>query len=158
MNTIIQHHIGRLEAFFDGTPWYGSNYSGIISSIAEEEANWWPPNGHSIHRLLLHMIKWRISLSERLLGNMDFRAGEDDPDNWPEAEEISKKSWEETKQEFVRQQNLIVAALREKDDTFLEEEFLPGKKFGWLVQGVIDHDLYHLGQIAFVRGLIRASV
>lgn len=157
MNTIIQHHISRMEAFFNGTPWYGSNYSDIIGSITEEEANWWPPNGHSIHRLLLHMIKWRKSLSERLLGNLDFRAGDSDADNWPKAEEISQLKWQDTKQEFARQQELIVEALRGKDDSFLEEEFLPGKKFGWLIQGVIDHDLYHLGQIAFVKNLIRAS-
>jgi len=157
MNTLIQHHIGHFEAFFNGSPWYGSNYSRIIDSLTEEEANWWPPYGHSIHGLLLHMIKWRKSLSERLLGNMDFVATDNDPDNWPEAEAIQKMNWEDTKAEFARQQKLIVDALRDKDDAFLEEDFLPGKKFGWLIQGVIDHDIYHLGQIATVRGLIRAS-
>lgn len=157
MDPLIQNSVSHFEAFYNGSPWYGSNYITIMGSITEEEANWWPANGHSIHRLLLHMIKWRKALTERLLGNLYFRASDADADNWPDAEAMKQSSWEETKKEFARQQELLVSNLKTKNDSFLEEDFLPGKKFGWLVQGVIDHDIYHLGQIAFLRTLIRTK-
>lgn len=158
MNTLLRHHIKHFEEFFNGSPWYGSNYTTIIGDLTDEEANWWPANGHSIHRLLLHMIKWRRALTEILLGNKEYTASVEDPDNWPKAEEIINIRWEDTKAAFELQQRIILEKLQEKSDEFLEEEFIPGRKFGWLIQGVIDHDLYHLGQIAFIRNLIRASV
>lgn len=153
--TGIQRLTQDFTDFFDGNPWFGNNFKNIISDITPAEALAEPPNGHSIARLLWHMVKWRIALTERLLGNLAFRADVSDADNWRENETLDAESWEAAKRQYESLQTVIVTELGRRTDGFFDEEFLPGKKFGWLATGVVQHDIYHLGQIAMVKSLVR---
>jgi len=80
-----------------------------------------------------------------------------DPDNWRELRELDAASWEEAKKQMEALQSVIVSELRKRNDVFLDDEFLPGKTYRWLTVGVIQHDIYHLGQIAFLKSLLRNS-
>jgi uncharacterized damage-inducible protein DinB len=153
--TTIEQLSNSFSEYFNGTPWYGDNYTKIISDITPEEALSVPGNQHSIAVLLWHMVKWRKALAERLLGNLDFRADVGDSDNWRDVSSIDHASWEEAKKQYEALQSVIVSELRKRNDVFLDEEFLPGKTYRWLTVGVIQHDIYHLGQIAFLKSLLR---
>jgi uncharacterized damage-inducible protein DinB len=157
MNNIIQQLAGDFAAVFDGKPWYGSNYRQIISDITPEEALHLPANDHSIARLLWHKVKWRKALAERLLGNINYRASDDDPDNWRDPATLDAHSWEEAKKQYEALQEVIVSELRLRNDAFLDGDFLPGKTYRWLAFGVLHHDLYHLGQIAILKNIIRSA-
>lgn len=154
--TTIEQLTTEFTDFYNGNPWYGDNFLKIISDITPEEALYLPANSHSIARILWHIVKWRKSLAERLLGNLDFRADVTDSDNWRDVSTLDAAGWEHAKAEFEALQNVIVSELRLRNDVFLDEEFLPGKTFRWLTVGVIQHDIYHLGQIAFLKSLIRS--
>jgi uncharacterized damage-inducible protein DinB len=153
--TTIEQLATEFTEFYHGKPWYGDNFSTIIQDVTHEEALALPPNGHSIARILWHTVKWRKALAERLLGNLDYRANVDDADNWRDVSSLDGTSWEEAKAQFGALQDVITSELRLRNDVFLDEEFLPGKTYRWLVVGVIQHDIYHLGQIAFIKNLIR---
>ncbi len=155
--TTIEQLSGSFQDFFNGDPWFGDNYTKIISDITPDEALSLPGNQHSIARILWHMVKWRKALAERLLGNLDFRADVADEDNWRDVSSLSHSSWDAAKKEFESLQRVIVSELRKRNDVFLDKEFLPGKTFRWLSMGVIQHDIYHLGQIAFLKSLLRKS-
>ncbi|TAK44683.1 MAG: DinB family protein [Saprospiraceae bacterium] len=157
MNNIIQQLAADFAAVFDGKPWYGSNYRQLISDITPEEALELPANGHSIVRILWHMVKWRKALSERLLGNTSYRTSDGDPDNWRDTATLDAQSWDEAKKQYDALQEVIVSELRLRNDAFLDIEFLPGKTYRWLAFGVLHHDLYHLGQIALLKNIIRAK-
>ncbi|MFQ5446617.1 MAG: DinB family protein [Saprospiraceae bacterium] len=157
MNIIIQQLADDFAAVYDGKPWYGPNYRQIISDITPEEALHLPANGHSIARILWHMVKWRKALAERLLGNTTYRASDEDPDNWRAPATLDYKSWEEVKKQFDALQEVIVSELRLRNDAFLDDEFLPGKTYRWLAFGVLHHDLYHLGQIAILKNIQRTT-
>lgn len=153
--TTIEQLSNEFKDFFNGDPWFGDNYTKIISDITPEEALSLPGNQHSIARILWHMVKWRKALAERLLGNSGFRADIIDSDNWREVSTIDAAGWDEAKKQFEALQSVIVSELRKRNDVFLDEEFLPGKTYRWLTVGVIQHDIYHLGQIAFLKSLLR---
>lgn len=153
--TTIEQLSDSFREFYNGDPWFGDNYTRIISDITAEEALALPGNQHSIARILWHMVKWRKALAERLRGNLDFRADVSDTDNWRDISTIDATSWEEAKKQFDALQSVIVSELRMRNDVFLDEEFLPGKKYRWLTIGVLQHDLYHLGQIALLKSLLR---
>lgn len=153
--TAIEQLVHDFKAFYNDNPWFGDSYLDVISDISPTEALATPPNQHSIAVLLWHMVKWRRALTERLLGNLDFRADVTDPDNWPDALAQNSETWEAAKAAFAEQQNSIVEQLSVRNETFLDTDFMPGRKFRRLAFGVLQHDIYHLGQIAMVKGFVR---
>ena len=155
--TTIEQLTAEFTDLYNGNPWFGDNFQTVITDITHDEALALPPNGHSIARLLWHMVKWRKALAKRLLGNTGFRADVGDPDNWRDVNSLNGASWEEAKRQFEPLQHVITSELSLRNDVFLDEEFLPGKTYRWLTTGVIQHDIYHLGQIALLKSLIRKS-
>ncbi len=155
--TTIEQLIKECKDFYDGIPWYGNNFEEIVNDITPAEALAVPGNGHSIARLLFHMIKWRKSLTIRLQGNADFRAKDSDADNWIPLKNLDAEAWENAKKEFGQLQQVLIAELESRDDAFLDSEFLLDKKYRFLVIGVIQHDIYHLGQISLLKQLLRAT-
>lgn len=153
--TAIEQLVLDFKTFYDDNPWFGPSYTGVISDITPAEALFTPPNQHSIAVLLWHMVKWRRALTIRLLGNLGFRADDTDDDNWVNASAQTAESWEAAKAAFAEQQKILMEQLPLRDEAFLETEFVPGKKFRWLVSGLLQHDIYHLGQVAMVKGLVR---
>ncbi len=153
--TAIEQLVLDFKAFYNDNPWFGDSYLSVISDITPTEALATPPNQHSIAVLLWHMVKWRKALTIRLQGNLEFRAKETDADNWPDAATQTNETWEAAKAAFAAQQEILVAELSKRDESFLDTDFLPGKKFRQLATGVLQHDIYHLGQVAMVKSLVR---
>jgi uncharacterized damage-inducible protein DinB len=153
--TSLELIIQDFKAFYNDNPWFGDSYWDVVSDITPAEALVTPPNGHSIAVLLWHMVKWRKALTERLLGDTDFRADVTDEDNWPDAKTQTAETWEAAKAAFAEQQNILIEQLSARDEAFLDTDFMPGRKYRQLVSGVLQHDVYHLGQVAMLKGLIR---
>ncbi len=155
--TTIEQFIQESKDFYDGRPWYGSNFTEIVADITPAEALAVPGNGHSIARLLFHMIKWRKSLTIRLQGDKDFRALDSDPDNWVALNTLDEAKWEAAKQEFDELQKILISELEARDEAFLDTEFIQGKTYRYLTTGVIQHDIFHLGQISILKQLLRSA-
>lgn len=153
--TAIENLILDFKAFYNDNPWFGDSYLDVIADISPAEALATPPNQHSISVLLWHMVKWRKALTERLLGNMDFQANVSDADNWPAGFDQTAETWEAAKAAFAEQQKILVDELSKRDEAFLDTDFVTGRTFRRLVGGVLQHDIYHLGQVAMVKGLVR---
>ncbi|MCF8243981.1 MAG: DinB family protein [Saprospiraceae bacterium] len=153
--TAIEQLVLDFKTFYSSNPWYGSSYTDVISDITPAEALTTPPNQHSIAVLLWHMVKWRRALTIRLLGNLDFRADDSDADNWVDASAQTAESWEAVKAAFAEQQKILMEQLPLRDEDFLDTEFVPGSTFRQLVSGVLQHDIYHLGQVAMLKGSTR---
>ncbi len=153
--TAIEQLVLDFKSFYNDNPWFGNSYLEVISDILLAEALATPPNQHSIAVLLWHMVKWCRALTERLLGNLDFRADVTDADNWPEANVQNDETWQAAKTAFAEQQTILIEQLSARDEAFLDTDFVPGRTFRRLAGGVLQHDIYHLGQIAMVKSLVR---
>lgn len=151
----IEHLVKDFTELYDGEPWFGDSYQTVIGGITAQEALVEPPNRHSIARLLWHIVKWRKALAERLLGDTDYQADVTDADNWRYEDDLTAQDWEEAKAQFQALQAVIVSELRLRNEAFLDSEFLPGKTYRHLAFGVIQQDIYHLGQIALLKSLGR---
>jgi len=153
--TAIEQTLQDFKAFYNDNPWFGDSYLDVVSDISDAEALATPPNQHSIAVLLWHMVKWRKALTERLLGNTDFQADIRDADNWPPATEQNAETWAAAKAAFAEQQKIIEEQLAKLNEDFMDTDFVPGRPYRRLVNGVLQHDIYHLGQMALVKGLVR---
>ena len=67
-------------------------------------------------------------------------------------EDTSDEAWSNTLDELRRNHEAMRAAIRALDEARLEE-IVPGTEYSvyFLLHGVIQHDLYHAGQIALLK-------
>ncbi len=105
--------------------------------------------GHSIWELVLHIKVWKDAPRRRLAGEAFKPTPEED---WPEVTDTSEAAWENTLTELEASHEQLAEAVSKLDDSQLHEP-ATGTDYSnyFLIHGVIQHDLYHGGQIALLK-------
>ncbi len=157
----MQQHINilidRLNDAFRGKTWYGISFIDKVNDIDWTIVNKTPfESANSIAKLVKHCMNWRYFAIEKLNGNATFDIELNTPQDWTEITITSQKDWTDLVTELKRTQQGITTILSTKNDAFLDKT-VPGKPYNflYLIEGVIQHDVYHLGQIAIVEKLSR---
>lgn len=157
-NKQIQALIKRIKAVYDGQPWYGTNVISSLEQITAEISHTPFVSGKkSIAEMVRHIVAWRQLLIEQLKGNTSFRIELNTELDWPPVDGLS---WEELLIELADSQQTLLELLADKEDTLLKERLNNGRyeyNFRFLIEGVIQHDIYHLGQINLLRALFQAQ-
>ena len=137
----------RLENIYQGEPWFGESLQTKLESVSTEKAYAQPVNNrHSIAEILSHMEFWRKSFIEQLKGNDASAYSGDSPENWPSVENLKKLGWEKQKELFRETQQDLVKLLRTSKS--VNEDLINN------LNGLVDHDIYHIGQIGIVKSLV----
>ncbi len=74
-------------------------------------------------------------------------------DNWRANEHLKLLGWKEILNQFKESQNKTVTLLNEEDESFLAKPYFNEVTMHDLIKGIIQHDIYHLGQIAYVKSI-----
>lgn len=152
---MLSHYIGQFTAIHDGEPWFGESFVDKLQDVSEEQAFRKPHTGmHSIASLLHHCIFWRQPLLHFLRGNTSFKATMKDEGNWLSDEKLKTKGWVAIQQEFHDSQSELIRLLKQAPSSFLEQPYRNGETMHHLVEGVLQHDIYHLGQIGMTKSWI----
>jgi len=141
----------QLGRGFDGRAWYGPSLMALLSEVGAEEAATHPlPERHTIWEIALHINAWRGYVIKTLNG--EKLDGLPDEINWPPTPDTSKAAWEMALEVLKKVQGTLVEAVNELVDDRLEET-VPGAPYTFyhLLHGIVQHDLYHAGQIAILR-------
>lgn len=150
--------IKSLNDSFQGTPWYGESLIPQLKKIEIKSVNKTLPNSNnSIAILIQHVIHWRIFVLEKLNGNEAFDIEMNSEADWKRITIETKTEWDTLLNELVSTQNQIIDILKsQKEDSFLENKTL-GKtySFGYLIEGIIQHDIYHSGQIGLLNAYLK---
>ncbi|HMQ63067.1 MAG TPA: DinB family protein [Flavilitoribacter sp.] len=149
-NEKILELAAKFEEIRSGTPWYGDNFQKIAANVTPARALEPGHSNNSIIQMVWHMIYWRKPLIERLKGNLEFRGRIEDPDNWHKDHSFTETDWPAVLNAFDQQHAELMALLRAKDDAYLTTRYRDGKNMAWFIEGVLQHDIYHLGQIAAI--------
>jgi len=153
----IARIVEQLEREHAGDPWHGSPLARILDGITWEQAASKPLAGaHSIWELVLHMTGWKNEVRHRLSG---APAGEPDGGDWPPAGEPSPERWIEAREKLELAHRLLVSAVKEFPEPNLftpsndarDREFGVGVSYYELLHGIVQHDVYHAGQIAILK-------
>jgi uncharacterized damage-inducible protein DinB len=151
-NNRIQFYANRFREIYEGTPWYGDTISSKLIDVDPGKAFVRPREDvHALGEVVAHMIYWRKSLISRLKKDTAFIASGDSPDNWPALSRLTEEGWSGLLASFQQSQQELQELLARQSDELLSEEYADGSTYEYLIQGVIDHDLYHLGQIGLIR-------
>ena len=153
---LIKDLIDQFIEIQSGTPWLDETFDKKLLKVDDINAFTRPlPDVHSIAEILSHLVVWRFEILSRLEGN-ERKLWADRAENWLSNEELEKNGWNDLIRRFDQSQDKLIGFLQSKDDTFLEITY-KDKNFKYLVEGLLHHDLYHLGQIGLVNKLLKST-
>ncbi len=143
----IQRILDQYERVMHGAAWHGDAIWQIIEGISAERAALRPiANAHSIWEIVGHMAFWEAVAAKRLGG---LRAGLEEEGNFPAAPEATEANWQKTLDRFRASNKAFREALQKLDAARLDELSAAGKRsFYDEAHGLIQHNVYHAGQIA----------
>ncbi|MGE5429535.1 MAG: DinB family protein [Syntrophomonadaceae bacterium] len=156
MNTRVNYYVRQLRQVYEGENWNGESYVEKLKSVNEQGAFLQPyPGNHSVAELLWHCIYWRTVILKRLQGDNEFQKGTEKEQNFLPLHDLKKKGWSELLAELSRTQEELVNFLNTKTDEFLDAEYVQGLTNEYNVEGVVQHDHYHLGQMGLVISILK---
>ncbi len=143
----------QLRRAFEGEAWHGDSLREILKGVSAERAAARPiKNGHTICELVLHIAAWDGAVRRRMGG---VAVTLSDAENFPPVTDTSEAAWGTAMAGLRRAHEELIAAVSALPDSRLYEP-VPGKEgahytFYYMLHGVVQHELYHAGQIALLK-------
>jgi len=147
----------QLRRAFDGEAWHGDSLMEILDDVTAAGAAGHPIAGaHSIWELALHIAAWDGAVLRRMGGAAVELS---DAENFPVITDASDAAWRRALGEVRRVHGELVSAVSALPDSRLDDR-VPGKEgahytFYYMLQGAVQHELYHAGQIALLKKMGR---
>jgi uncharacterized damage-inducible protein DinB len=140
----------QLQRAIKGEAWHGPSVMELLHDVNSQQATAHPSlSAHSIWELALHIHAWLRAGRRRLAGD---RAQLSDSEDWPAVKDTDDASWKETIASIEQAYEDLRAAVLQLDEGKLDEPILPGMSSVYVtLHGVIQHCLYHAGQIAILK-------
>ena len=108
-------------------------------------------NAHSIWELAQHIAVWEDVGRRRLEGD-PAPIALSSPEDWPPADDASEAAWEQAKGLLDRGHEALREAIARVGEERLDDPILDGLSTVYVtLHGIIQHDLYHAGQIAMLK-------
>lgn len=156
MRKDIGYLIYQLDDAYKGNPWFGRCLKEIIGEVNLDIALQKPGGDqHSLLELLWHIITWREFTISRLETPPTQNLQYFDENDWRELDHSDNSLWQKGLDKLDETQQELLQLLQQADDSILDKN-VEGRKFNfrYLLNGIIQHDIYHLGQIAYVKKLL----
>ncbi len=151
----IKNLSDQLQRAYSGEAWHGPSLREILTDVTSPIASAKPiAAGHSIWELVMHIGAWVSAVRRRLAGQPVALSPQED---WPAIDGGSETAWQHTLAALEDEHN----KLREAISALPEESLLltvAGERYSvfFMLQGVIQHNLYHAGQIVLLKKALSA--
>ena len=141
-----------------GDAWHGPAVLELLDGIQAGIAAARPIRGlHSIWEIVLHIDAWHQAVFRRLHGHAVELPPEQD---WPAPGRQTAPAWRAALQLLHDNHQALCRAVGCLPDSQLPVQ-VPGKEQGHsvyhMLHGVVQHDLYHAGQIALLKKAVKAK-
>ncbi len=143
----------QIRRAFAGDAWHGDSVLELLTRLDAATAAARPiKNAHSIWELVLHIAAWDDVVRRRTGGTAVMPS---DEENFPPVKGVSEPAWQETLASVRKTHDALVQAVAAFPDSRLGEQ-VPGKtqgyyNFYYMFSGIVQHELYHAGQIALLK-------
>jgi uncharacterized damage-inducible protein DinB len=145
----------QLDRAFDGDAWHGDPLIKILDGVTASQAAAHPVKGaHSIWEIVNHLRAWRPTAEARLAGQVRELAGSAD---WPPVTDTSESAWRNCIDDLRHRHETFIKAVRAFPESKLDD-LAPNRDHSYyvLLHGIVQHDLYHAGQIAILKKALSA--
>jgi hypothetical protein len=145
----------QVRRAFAGDAWHGPPLSEILKGVDFEQAFAKPlPPAHSIWELVLHIdVYLDVALAAvRGISMPQLYGTEGD---WPAVTDRTAEAWGQAVDRLLSDGERLAAAIEQFGDARLPE-IAPGREYDFyiLFHGLVQHSLYHGGQIAMLKRLL----
>lgn len=148
MRKELDRLIENMDTVFRGDAWHGPSISEVMQSLKADQID--KKHGFSkrtIGELIFHLVAWRKFLIEKLNDNIHYSLDTEE-DNWGTPQITGAEGWVALKAQFQQIHGQLIDLLENFDDDLLDKR-VPGEHYDFykLINGIIQHDTYHLGMI-----------
>ena len=145
-----QHH-----RIFTGDAWHGPALREILKDVTAKQAAAHPVAGaHSIWELVLHIAAWVAIVDAAIHGKPlpSHSAKNIKQLDWPPVRKTDAAAWRQAQQQVYAAAEMLRRSIRGFNPKRLREK-VPGRNydFGYALPGIVQHTLYHAGQIALLK-------
>jgi len=140
----------QLRRAHAGEAWHGPPLTTLLGGVDAGTAAARPIRGaHSIWELVLHISGWEEFALRRVRGEA-FEPSE--AEDWPAVDSVDETAWRATVERLAETGKRLGEAIDELAEADLAAP-CPGQDYSVyaLLHGVVQHNLYHAGQIALLR-------
>ncbi|MEW6196909.1 MAG: DinB family protein [Bacteroidota bacterium] len=139
--------VEKVQNFYNGEPYYGDPILKVLNGInSEKSLTRVGKNAHNIAELLAHIIGWEEYVIKQFKGNKEFQMEQNFSFDWSRIDKNEKSLWASLTAKLDEIHGELISIL--KDDKY---DF--GKR-ATMVNNMMEHDIYHLGQIAILKKII----
>jgi uncharacterized damage-inducible protein DinB len=144
----------QLKRSHQGEAWHGPSVHEALEGVSAEQAADRPlAETHTIWELVLHMVAWKEVARRRLEGERIETLP--DEEDWPPVSDPGANDWERTLRLLEEVQTRLDESISRFDEGRLEDPIPErGQSYYTMLHGLIQHDLYHAGQIVLLRKAI----
>jgi len=140
----------QLRRAFQGEAWHGPSVKEALAGVTARQAAGRPiAAAHTIWEIAAHIAVWENAILKRLQGQIVQPQGDED---WPPTGEGGERAWAELLARLETGNRALCDAILALDESRLDES--PGANrptLYVLLHGILQHDLYHAGQIALLK-------
>ena len=153
----------ELEREHAGDAWHGTPLRQLLADVDDVQAQWRPGHGvQSIWELVLHMTAWKNEVRRRLGGAPAAVPPEGD---WPRPVAPGPQAWRQAVDALEEAHRALVAAVVRLPAGSLDaptndpriRETGQGVSYYVMLHGIVQHDVYHSGQIALLKKFFAAQ-
>jgi uncharacterized damage-inducible protein DinB len=158
-NILHDYLLNQLIQIYSAGAWFGETFLEKLNDVSETTAFTQPNNNtHSIAEIVAHCTYWRKIALKLIGGDFSVKGSMKSPDNWPALLSLKEKGWPMIWALFQQSQIELVNQILCTSIESLHQGFKSGLTLLQLLEGIIQHDIYHLGQIGMVKKMAMGSL
>src|SRR5215211_181352 len=153
MRQELKYFINQFQSVYVGPNWIGDSILSILENLPASIAFQKPPGKrHSIAEILKHMMLWKYLLVNRLSGDNIYDVDQEQSFDTSIYGEANSEAFKKLLSDVDDcQRELILLLEKAKPEVLQAKVAARNYTMEYLVNGILQHDIYHLGQLAFLK-------
>ncbi len=150
----INRILDQMDRAYSGEAWHGPDLKQLLGGVSADDASKHPiPGAHSIWELVNHIASWNIIVHQKSKGEPPQVTTEMD---WPPVWEANEVAWKRALENLAESRTRLRNYMKTLRDDQLDEPILCENYSRYvLLHGLVQHDLYHAGQIAVLKKALK---
>jgi len=150
----VAPYLDAIDLAYDRQSWHGTNLRGSLRGVTAGQAAWRPARGrHNIWELAVHAAYWKYAVLRRLTGAKRGSFALEGSNWFARPVQPTDAAWKADLALLERTHRELRAAVAALPAARLRARVQGKRTAAWLLAGIAAHDLYHAGQIQFIKRL-----